>query len=144
MLIFRKESNIDSLKTFYCLTLPSRLTSSKLKTFYWLVCYVNYYAYVNRLLVLTNFLYWYLMLVTYDWLLKFYISNESNEQVMLGVTSGSELFWNRRNRTAKKEILCAFRFNYLLMNIAWKFQLKNQLSIYPEISRNYPNINFHY
>ena len=31
------------------------------------------------------------LLVTYDWVLKFHISNESNKQVMLGVTSGSEL-----------------------------------------------------
>ena len=32
------------------------------------------------------------LLVTYDWVLKFHISNKSNKQVMLGVTSGSELF----------------------------------------------------
>ena len=56
MLIFRKQSNIDSLKIFYRLTLPSRLNSFKLKAFYWLECYVNCYAYFNRLLLLTNFL----------------------------------------------------------------------------------------
>ena len=38
------------------------------------------------------FLYCHLMLVTYDWVLKFHISNKSNEQVMLGETSGPELF----------------------------------------------------
>ena len=32
------------------------------------------------------------LLVTYDWVLKFHISNKSNKQVMLGVTSGLELF----------------------------------------------------
>ena len=32
------------------------------------------------------------ILVTYDWVLKFHISNKSNKQVMLGVTSESELF----------------------------------------------------
>ena len=42
------------------------------------------------------------LLVTYDWVLKFHISNKSNKQVMLGVTSGSELFGNRRNHTEKK------------------------------------------
>ena len=29
------------------------------------------------------------ILVTYDWVLKFHISNKSNKQVMLGVTSES-------------------------------------------------------
>ena len=32
------------------------------------------------------------ILVTYDWVLKFHIYNKSNKQVMLGVTSESELF----------------------------------------------------
>ena len=72
-------------------------------------------------------------LLGYDWVLKFHISNKSNEQVMLGVTSGSELFWNRINRAARKgnaiAMQCEFRFNYLSMKIAWKFQLKRQLSI---------------
>ena len=40
--------------------------------------------------------------VTYNWALKFHISNKSNKQVMLGVTSGSELFSNRKNQTEKK------------------------------------------
>ena len=53
---------------------------------------------------------------------------------MLGVTSGSELIWNRRNQNEKKGMSCEFRFNYLLMEIAWNFQLKKQLSIYPEIT----------
>ena len=32
------------------------------------------------------------LLVTYDWVLKFHISNKSNKQFMFGITSGSELF----------------------------------------------------
>ena len=44
----------------------------------------------------------------------------------------------------KKEMLNEFRFNYLSIKIAWKFQLKNKLSIYPETAWNYPKINFHY
>ena len=42
------------------------------------------------------------LLITYDWVLNFRISNKSNKQVMLGVTSGSELFSNRKNQTEKK------------------------------------------
>ena len=38
---------------------------------------------------------------------------------------------------------CEFKFNYFLMKIASKLQLKNKLSIYPEITSNYPKINFH-
>ena len=34
----------------------------------------------------------------------------------------------------KKEMLNEFRFNYLSIKIAWKFQLKDQFSIYPEIT----------
>ena len=44
---------------------------------------------------------------------------------MLGITSGSELFRNRRNQTAKKkEMACEFRLNYLSMKMAQTFQLK--------------------
>ena len=45
---------------------------------------------------------------------------------MLGITSGSELFRNRRNQTAKKkkEMPCEFRLNYLSMKMAQTFQLK--------------------
>ena len=62
---------------------------------------------------------------------------------MLGATSGSKLLWNRRDQTERKEIAIWIGFNYLSTKITWKFQLKNQLSIYPEITWNYPNINFH-
>ena len=76
------------------------LNSSKWKPLSWLVCYVNCYVFFNRLLLLTRFLilafyndYFSFMqlyvetkirlkvhkpsplLATYDWLLKFHISN---------------------------------------------------------------------
>ena len=45
------------------------------------------------MLVISNYKFCKLsLLVTYNWVLKFHISNKSNKQVMLGVTSGSELF----------------------------------------------------
>ena len=39
-LIFKKQSNIDSLKISCHLTLPFRLISSKWKAIYWVKCYV--------------------------------------------------------------------------------------------------------
>ena len=60
---------------------------------------------------------------------------------MLGITSGLELLWNRRDWTVRKSNGMWIGFNYLSTKIAWKFQFKYQLSIY---SVNYPNINFHY
>ena len=39
-LIFKKQSNIDSLKISYHLTLPFKLISSKWKAIYWVKCYV--------------------------------------------------------------------------------------------------------
>ena len=63
---------------------------------------------------------------------------------MLGVTSGSELFWNRRNWTVRKGngmwIWIQLPFNENRMEIL----IKKQLSIYPEIIWNYVNISFHY
>ena len=61
---------------------------------------------------------------------------------MLGVTSGSELFWKGGIKLQKKEMSCEFRLNYLSMKIPWKRRLKNQLSIYPEITWNYPKKTF--
>ena len=43
---------------------------------------------------------------------------------MLGVTSGSELFWDRRNQTEKKEMPYEFRFNYLLNENRLKISVK--------------------
>ena len=66
---------------------------------------------------------------------------------MLGVTSGSELVWNRREWTVRKRdkgMTCEFGSNYLSTKIAWKFQLKKQLSIYSEVIWNYANISFHH
>ena len=63
---------------------------------------------------------------------------------MLGVTSGQNCFETEGIKLQEKEMPCEFKFNYLSMKIAWKFQLKNQLSIYPEITWNDPNVNFHY
>ena len=50
LLIFKKQSNIDSLKISYHLTLSFRLNSFMWKTLCWAECYV----YFNCLLVLTN------------------------------------------------------------------------------------------
>ena len=55
-LFFKKQSNIDYLKIFFCLTLPFRLNSFKWKAPYWLKCYVNCFTYFNCLLLLINFL----------------------------------------------------------------------------------------
>ena len=46
MLIFKKQSNIDSLKISYRLTLPFRSVSSKWKTIYWVECYVIFLYYL--------------------------------------------------------------------------------------------------
>ena len=62
---------------------------------------------------------------------------------MLGVTSGSELFWNRKDRTFKK-MSSKFEFNYLSTKTARKSQLKDQPSIYIEIIWSYANINFYH
>ena len=43
MLIFKKQSNIDSLKLFPRLRLLFTLNSSKWKALYWLKYYVNWY-----------------------------------------------------------------------------------------------------
>ena len=56
MLIFKKQSNIDSLEISCCLAQPFRLNSSKWKALYWAEFYVNCYVYFNRLLLLTSFL----------------------------------------------------------------------------------------
>ena len=42
MLIFKKQSNTDSQKISYDLTLPFRLISSKWKAIYWVKCYVAF------------------------------------------------------------------------------------------------------
>ena len=62
----------------------------------------------------------------------------------MAVASGSELFLKGGIELQQKELPCEFKFDYLSMKLAWKFQLKNQLSTYPEISWIYPNINFCY
>ena len=45
-LIFKKQSNIDSPKIFYHLTLPLSLISSKWKAIYWVKCYVIFFVYL--------------------------------------------------------------------------------------------------
>ena len=46
MLIFKKQSKIDSLKISYRLTLPFRSLSSKWKIIYWVKCYVIFLYYL--------------------------------------------------------------------------------------------------
>ena len=109
MLIFKKQSNIDSLKISYRLTLPFRLNSFAWKALYWVEC-CEKYIYFNCLLVLTS----------------------------------SELFWNRRDRSVRKGYTMWIWIKLPFNENRMKISIKNQLSIYPEITWNYANINFHY
>ena len=56
MLIFKKQSNIDSLKISCRLTWPFRLNSFKWKDLYWFECYVNCYVYFDYISLLKSFL----------------------------------------------------------------------------------------
>ena len=56
MVIFKKQSNIGSLKIPYSLTFPFRLNSSKRKALYWVECYENCYICFNCLLPPLSFL----------------------------------------------------------------------------------------
>ena len=87
MLLFKKESNIDSLKIRYRLTLPFRLNSSKWKAICWVECYVNFFGHFDYLLLLTSFVgYW----------------NFMSPIKVINRLCWAELFWSRRNWTVKK------------------------------------------
>ena len=78
ILIFKKQSNIDSLNISYRLTLPFRLNSSKWKALYWVECYANCYVYFNRLSLLTSFL-----IMPFGAVTKWYLTHYSSLVIIL-------------------------------------------------------------
>ena len=63
MLIFKKQSNIDSLKISYRLTLPFKLNSSKWKPLFWVECLCKLLC-IFQLFITTH---------KFSWVLKFFI-----------------------------------------------------------------------
>ena len=110
-LIFKKQSNIDSLKISYHLTLPFKLISSKWKAIYWVKCYVI-------------FLYILIVFITHKF--PVFPIKAINRYVGRNIRIGTVLKQEELNCKKKKwhGNLDSMTFQ---KKIAWKYQSKNQL-----------------
>ena len=110
-LIFKKQSNIDSLKISCHLTLPLRLISSKWKAIYWVKCYVI-------------FLYILIVFITHKF--PVFPIKAINRYVGRNIRIGTVLKQEELNCKKKKwhGNLDSMTFQ---KKIAWKYQSKNQL-----------------